>query len=787
MENNLAFNDLVGTLLDDRYKIEECLGTGGMSVVFKATDTQDGSAVAIKMLKDETAKDRNALEQFVNEAGVVSMLSHPNIVSIRDVSFDTPRKYLVMEYIDGISLRTYMDKRGALELDEFFSFTEQMLAALNHAHSRGVIHRDIKPQNILVLKDGFIKVTDFGIAKVSEKKRHDDTISDNAIGTVYYISPEQAEGKKIDSRSDLYSFGIMMYEMITGRLPFDDDRPISVLMMQINDDPIPPRRINKKIPRGIERLILTCMEKEPRRRYRSAKDIFRLIRMLKARPHAAVPTPRQYKATERSERNRRERPPSNSFFPVVLGIACAVCFIGLISVFYGLDALNFGAPGSASIKVPDALGMEYTEGCEETLGFVADEYTVNVEYVSSSSVPKGTIISQTPTAGSRRKPPCVVTLTVSLGPDLVTFGDYLMMSWRVVQTTLREEGYAVTIIREENAAIPEGYVYKTEPAPGTKIEPGSHIKVYVSGGTEKISVTVPKFVGMHEREVKSILDSTGLLVGRVTYTRSPEPIGTVINSSYAEGSIAYAYTTAIDFIVSGGKDFDVNFCPDVLGKPSQISKAELESYGFEVIVVKMRDSSDAGTVISQYPTPEDAVRGNSSEVRLMVSGGPTYTQTLNMVNVIGQNVSSAQTIVDYMLGDLCALEITVTYTASLKNPGTVISQKPAAGVINLTTGMLQVELTVSGGPTYVPPTVTVEVPDVTGMYLAEAEAVLLSYGIKISNVRYVSTALPAGKVFGQTVPGGQTITGYQGQLSMEIVVSSGPPASVETEPSAPNP
>ena len=225
MENNLAFNDLVGTLLDDRYKIEECLGTGGMSVVFKATDTHDNSAVAIKMLKDETAKDRTALEQFINEAGVVSMLSHPNIVSIRDVSFDTPRKYLVMEYIEGISLRTYMDKRGALELDEFFSFSEQILAALEHAHNRGVIHRDIKPQNILVLKDGFIKVTDFGIAKVSEKKRHTETISDNAIGTVYYISPEQAEGKKVDTRSDLYSFGIMMYEMITGKLPLTTTAP----------------------------------------------------------------------------------------------------------------------------------------------------------------------------------------------------------------------------------------------------------------------------------------------------------------------------------------------------------------------------------------------------------------------------------------------------------------------------------------------------------------------------------------------------------------------------------
>ena len=166
----------------------------------------------------------------------------------------------------------------------------------------------------------------------------------------------------------------------------------------------------------------------------------------------------------------------------------------------------------------------------------------------------------------------------------------------------------------------------------------------------------------------------------------------------------------------------------------------------------------------------------------MISGGPTYTQALNMVNVIGQNISSAETIIDYMIGDLCTLEITVIYTASLKPKGTVIAQKPQSGVINLTTGMLQIELTVSGGPSYVPPIVTIEVPDVAGMYLAEAEATLLSCGIKVSNVRYVSTALPAGKVFGQTVPGGQTITGYQGQLSIELVISSGPPPSVETTP-----
>ena len=194
----------------------------------------------------------------------------------------------------------------------------------------------------------------------------------------------------------------------------------------------------------------------------------------------------------------------------------------------------------------------------------------------------------------------------------------------------------------------------------------------------------------------------------------------------------------------------------------------------------MRDSSDIGTVISQRPTPEEAVKTGTREVRLMVSGGPTYTQTLNMVSVTGQIVSSAQTIIEYMLGDLCEIELMINYTASLKPEGTVISQKPQSGVINITTGIMQIELTVSGGPNYVPPIVTVTVPDVAGMYLAEAESVLLSQGIKISNVRYVATALPAGRVFGQTTPGGQTITGYQGQLTIELVVSSGPPT---TEPS----
>ncbi|MBQ4141002.1 MAG: PASTA domain-containing protein [Clostridia bacterium] len=778
MENNNVFNDLVGTTLDKRYKIEKCLGTGGMSVVFKATDVRDGSAVAIKMLRDEIADDKEALDRFMNESKVVSMLSHPNIVSIRAVSFNTKRKYLVMEYIEGISLRTYMDKRGKLDLEEVLSFSEQILAALEHAHSRGVVHRDIKPQNILVLKGGLVKVTDFGIAKMPEKNRG-KTVTDSAIGTVYYISPEQAAGKSTDTRSDLYSFGVMMYEMATGELPFDDERPISVLMMQIHDRPLPPRQINKKIPRGLERLILTTMEKDPRRRYQNAKDIFCQIRRLKDNPHCAIPSPRQIASTTRSTRNRAKHPPSRSFFPVALGIACAVCFVGLISVFYGLDMLNFGAPGSASIKIPDVMGLEYIEGAEETLGFDSENYIVNIEYETSTTVARGMIITQSPTAGSRRKPPCKVTLTVSLGPEEVTLGDYLMMNWRSAQTLLREAGYAVTIVRQENAAIPEGYVYSTDPAPGSKIQPGSYVTVYVSAGTEQKLVIVPDYKGRPEREVKAMLDADGLLVGKVTYTRSPEPAGTVLASSLEPGANAYAYVTAIDFVVSGGSDFDVNVCPDVIGQLAQSAKTLLEYYGMKVTLRTVRDLSPVGTVLTQTPSAEQAVQNNSKEIVLAVSGGPTYSQTVDMMNFVNQTLPRAEAIIEYMLDGICEYRITVKYAQSLKPRDTILAQTPAAGKVAITSGVLEIEFTLSGGPGYTPPPEEFTVPFVEGLSLADAEMKLLAAGISIGNISYINSGAPAGIVVLQSSAPGSIISGQPGRVSIDLTVSLG---TAETQP-----
>ncbi len=772
MENMQTFKALVGTVLDKRYKIEKILGTGGMSVVFKATDVLDGAAVTVKMLRDEIADDKEALARFINESKVVSMLSHPNIVSIRAMSVKTRRKYLVMEYIDGISLRTYMDRRGKLDFEEVISFSEQILAALEHAHSRGIVHRDIKPQNILVLKDGIIKVTDFGIAKLpGNGKSKVETIADSAIGTVSYVSPEQAAAKPTDHRSDLYSFGIMMYEMATGVLPFDDERPMAVLMMQMNTRPIPPRKHNKFIPRGLQTLIMTAMEKDPKRRYQTAKDMFLQVRRLRNNPLASLPSPRQMASNARSEKNRRERPPSRSFFPVALGIACAVCFVGLVSVFYGLDMLNFGSPGTSSLKVPDAVGIEYTEGIEETLGFIPEDYTVTIEYVISTLEGKGKVISQNPTAGSRRKSPCNVVLTVGLGPEQVTFGDYLMMNWRAAQTLIREAGYGVKIVREENAAIPEGYVYATDPAPGSKVEPGSMVTVYVSSGTEQLFVSVPEFKGMHEREAKASLDSLGLLVGKVTYTRSPKAAGTVLSSSLEAGANALAYVTAIDFIVSGGPDFNVNYCPEVLGHIGNESRELLEYYGMEVVVYTVRNDAAAGTVISQEPAASESVLKNSSAVTLTVSGGASYVQMIDMRNFVGETYSSAAAIIDYVMKGKCKYEITTVYTTSLRPKDTIIAQTPSAGNI-ATDGTLRIEFTLSAGPGVIVTDPVKFMPNVIGMTYTEASAAILDAGIQISFTNYATSDMPVGTVIYQSVAP-NTPADQVGNLTITISIGNG--------------
>ena len=269
----------VGATFDGRYKIERVVGIGGMAFVYEATDEQTGGKVALKLLKEKFSDDNRAVKRFINESKSLELLNHPNIVKIHDISIQTKYKYIVMEYINGITLRKYMNYKRPLEWREAVEFTEQIALALDNAHTKGIIHRDIKPQNIMIMQGGKVKVTDFGIAKMPNSESL--TMVDKAIGTVYYISPEQASSRKIDARSDIYSLGVMLYEMVTGQMPFTADTPIAVIMKHMNTPPMPPSKLVPSMPKGLEQIILCAMDKNTKNRYQSAAQMLRHLRRLK--------------------------------------------------------------------------------------------------------------------------------------------------------------------------------------------------------------------------------------------------------------------------------------------------------------------------------------------------------------------------------------------------------------------------------------------------------------------------------------------------------------------------
>ena len=793
-----SYESWVGQTVDGRYLLEKELGEGGMAVVFKARDLENDRTVAIKIVKDECLKDSANLRRIFNEWKAISMLSHPNIVSVYGFSVKGPVKYVALEYVEGISLRDYMDKRQVLSTAEIECFSEQILAALDHAHSKGIVHRDIKPQNIMLIKNGYVKVTDFGIAKLPTVDT--GTIaSEEAIGTAFYISPEQAEGEEIDTRSDLYSLGVMMYEMATGKLPFYDENPMTVLMMHIRNKPEPPRDINRKIPRGLETLIMSAMDKDPEKRYQSAADMFRELRKLKKNPRAALLTPAQVARKKRSEKNREENPPSRAFTPVVLGIAFALMLVCIVAVFTVLDRLKIGSLGRESITVPDVMSQFYLSEEETGDGKVYDQqmkdlgltsdYAVTVVYKYSAEYPKGMIIKQDPVGGASRKSPCQITITVSLGVEMKILGDYTVTDWRIAQTALRSDGFVVDVMRESSFVIPSGFVIATDPEPGTAVEKGSRVLLRVSIGTEASVWVLPDFSGMSEDEDKKQLDANLITVGEVIYTRSNTLPGTILSQTPEAGAVLYTGNAEVGFTVSGGPDFHTNVYPDVRGMQLAEAAAELEKYGLTAVPIYVKHETERDSVVSQSPAPgsEEGVPQEITEVMLNVSGGPDYERNVFMINVCGYSLEDAKIFVEYCLQGFALPEFTVLTVRDDSAPGTVVAQDPAPKAkVDTAGGRVTVVLTVSGGPGY---TVTVTVPGVVGLTADEAVKALHDAGISARTVYAASTA-PEYTVIAQSSPAGTEITGLQGTASVDITVSRGPSYVEETEPpatSAPDP
>ena len=554
MEATQRFEKYVGQVFDGRYRIQKIIGIGGMAVVFEAEDFVMKRTVALKLLKDEINNDVQSVRRFINESRAVAMLNHPNIVAIYDVTVKDDLKYIVMENIRGITLKSYMNRKGVLNVKEALSFTEQILMALEHAHSKGIIHRDIKPQNIMLLRNGTIKVADFGIAKLPDVNETQEEQNKKAIGTVYYISPEQASGKPIDARSDLYSLGVMLYEMVTGRLPFRSEQLLNVAKMQVNEKPVPPSKRNAAVPKGVEQLILCAMEKDPAKRFQSAKEMLRVVTQLKNNPQANIKLLKHKPEKDKTTRPERQ---SRSMLPVIAGVATAFLITFSIAAFYVFSQLIIGDEDSQAqeISVRDFVGMTWSDAFAQDVG--EDYYTFEVQYQFSETEEKGKILSQEPKAGESRKVIpgeqfCQVTLYVSQGVDEFPLDDYSIEEYREVELALDSRGLNYTVEEQYHDTIISGYVISTSPAAGSSVKAGDTITLYVSLGQEVRNTIVPNVVGMGEREAMHTLLGNNISLGKVTYQQSDLPEGTVISQSKNPLTEVPIGSTKIDLVVSAG-------------------------------------------------------------------------------------------------------------------------------------------------------------------------------------------------------------------------------------------
>lgn len=542
MDNNM--DKYLGTCLDDRYEIAEVIGAGGMAVVYKAIDQRLNRFVAVKILRDELARDEEFRARFQIEAQAVAMLSHPNIVSVYDVSHTAGVEYIVMELIEGVTLMQYMQKKGALSWKEAAHFSTQIAKALEHAHSKGIVHRDIKPQNIMILRDGTIKVADFGIAALESAQ---EQRSDQTVGSVHYIAPEQARGETPDTRSDIYSLGVVMYEMLTGQMPYDGETAEQIALKHIAGVAVPPRQLNAEIPEELERITLKAMNADIRERYQSASELLTDLEEFRKQQAAlgrdsgeeyedyegVIPDVRPIGTTgEMSQAKYARRRKRSRKVSIMSGAVGVLVFMIAVFVFLWNYWLRDIFSVAERIELPNFVGQNYESIVNDSS--YRDLYNFTVTYSIDPEVSEGVIISQDPEAGRSLMivPEGIdVTLTVSTGVRQTTVPDVLNDPYSEATVTLQNAGFKVETQYAASDTVTEGYVISTDPAPGEQLAQGSTIFVTISSGPVERTVSMPNLVGRTESEAKSILNSNNLAYADTTYIESDQEEGTVIRQS----------------------------------------------------------------------------------------------------------------------------------------------------------------------------------------------------------------------------------------------------------------
>ena len=590
-------DQFIGKKLDGRYQIESLIGVGGMANVYRAKDLRTGRTVAVKILREEFMQNAELVRRFKNESKAISILNHPNIVKVYDVSVTDRLNYIVMEYIDGITLKEYMKQRGgSLTWKEVVHFAQQILGALEHAHSQGVVHRDVKPQNIMLLANGSLKMMDFGIARFSREQCV--TESDKAIGSVHYISPEQASGAATTQTTDIYSVGVIMYEMLSGRLPFEGEDAVKVAMRHITDRPPALHSLAPEVPMALVEITEKAMAKNPVNRYQSASEMIDAINQFKKDPdirfeyqyivedspervigkvvrksqntparrtvsqagkrtapgQKAAAAPREqlgaaslarHKAPERSTKKKKGFP----LVPSLLGITVA-CVVATVFICHHIFSSSSNALFSnrEDVVLTDFVGMTRAQ-VEADPSYKDLKIVFEEEYNANSEA--GYVYSQAPKAGRTVKQGQKVTVKISMGTQYIAVPSVISMTQTDAQKTLKDSGLTVSMRPTYTSDQAVGTVADTDPAVGTEVPSGSTVTIYVAREKVDTTRTVPNVTGVSVEDAKTALQNSGLIMGAQTQDYSDLPAGTVVEQAISPGT-EVRVNSAVDVVVSMG-------------------------------------------------------------------------------------------------------------------------------------------------------------------------------------------------------------------------------------------
>lgn len=557
MENTT--DKYIGKILDERYEIIELIGSGGMANVYKALCHRLNRYDAVKIMRDETAANTELRRRFRAESQAVAMLSHPNIVSVYDVSHSDDVEYIVMELIDGITLKQYLQKKSVLDPSEVLDFTIQTAKALEHAHSKGIIHRDIKPQNIMLLKDGMIKVADFGIASL------ENTIEENngeTVGSVHYIAPEQARGEAPDARSDIYSLGIVMYEMLTGKLPYVGNSDVEVAVKHMNTDPVTPRDIVPSIPEELERICLKAMNSNIDERYQSASEMLADLEEYKSQSlaaHVLEDSEAVLIDSEEPPRRRAKRSRRSKKIALSSGILAVLLFIIIGFVFLNGYFLKDLFSDPVKVKVDNFVGRYYEDVINDK--DYKKIYDFKVTFKVDLEHEYGIILSQDPESGrsktvSDKGSKIVVELvcaaeTVDDQKRLLKVPDIVNHEREEAISMVQDAGFTYTLEQAPSDSITKGYVISTDPVDGAAADEGSEIKIIISTGPETVMTKVPQLKGLSKDAAIAKIESSNLSIGSISPAESDLVAGTVIDQNIAAGTEIEEHTK-ISITVSSG-------------------------------------------------------------------------------------------------------------------------------------------------------------------------------------------------------------------------------------------